>query len=328
MYHTLSFCTLLLPLLAFLRADALYGQMLVHCQFSSPDGHNVLYLEQYYFNKILMAQYNSTLAKMIGYTKKTKEIADFLNRDTKFINHQIWKTEVCKRNSRQVYTSGLLNPVEPYVWLRSVEAVSSKHPGMLVCSVYNFYPKQIRVTWLRNGKKVTSDVTSIEELSNGNWLYQVHYYLEYTPIPGEKITCMVEHASLMEPKLYDWKPTSPSGVSKIAVGIAGMLLGLVFSAAGLIYYKKKSAGRPEPIRPTPGRRARLRYRAAITRTMCLIRVCYKHRQTEKGKYPAAKQRREGFTKTAVLQWVSHCPSGCTVGQPTALLHQLSVHWLP
>uniref|UniRef100_A0A3P8RSI3 Immunoglobulin C1-set domain-containing protein n=1 Tax=Amphiprion percula TaxID=161767 RepID=A0A3P8RSI3_AMPPE len=53
-------------------------------------------------------------------------------------------------------------------------------------------------------EKTTSDVTSTEELSNGNWLCQIHSYLEFTPKPGEKISCRVEHASLMEPKLYDW----------------------------------------------------------------------------------------------------------------------------
>lgn len=99
---------------------------------------------------------------------------------------------------------GFFPQVEPSVRLRSVEAAGSKHPGMLVCSAYDFYPKQIRVTWLRDGKEVTSDVTSTEELPNGNWLYQIHSHLEFTPTPGEKITCMVEHASLMQPKLYDW----------------------------------------------------------------------------------------------------------------------------
>ncbi|KAG7242234.1 hypothetical protein INR49_024280 [Caranx melampygus] len=94
--------------------------------------------------------------------------------------------------------------VKPYVRLRSVETEGGKHPAMLRCSVYNFYPKRIKVTWLRDGKTVTSDMTSTDELSNGNWLYQIHSYLEYTPRPGERITCMVEHASLKEPELHDW----------------------------------------------------------------------------------------------------------------------------
>uniref|UniRef100_A0AAQ5XFU8 Uncharacterized protein n=1 Tax=Amphiprion ocellaris TaxID=80972 RepID=A0AAQ5XFU8_AMPOC len=30
------------------------------------------------------------------------------------------------------------------------------------------------------------------KLSNGNWLCQIHSYLEFTPKPGEKISCRVE----------------------------------------------------------------------------------------------------------------------------------------
>ena len=52
---------------------------------------------------------------------------------------------------------------------------------MLVCGVYNFYPKQIRVRWLRDGQEVTSDVTSTDELADGDWYYQIHSHLEYIP---------------------------------------------------------------------------------------------------------------------------------------------------
>ncbi|XP_063735165.1 rano class II histocompatibility antigen, A beta chain-like isoform X2 [Eleginops maclovinus] len=114
---------------------------------------------------------------------------------------------------------------------------------MLICSVHYFYPKSIRVTWLRNGKEMTSDVSSTEKLSNGDWHYQIHSYLEFTPVPGEKITCMVDHGLLMKPKLCDWDPRTESENNKIAVGTAGLLLGLVFCVAGLIYYKRKTYGR-------------------------------------------------------------------------------------
>uniref|UniRef100_A0A4W6CHG3 Ig-like domain-containing protein n=1 Tax=Lates calcarifer TaxID=8187 RepID=A0A4W6CHG3_LATCA len=225
MPHAHSFFTLLLLFLVFSTDGALYGHGLCRCQFSSYDGHDAVYVEQYYFNKMLGLQYNSTLGKIIGYTKKTKEIADFLNRDARFLNHEIWKTQLCKRNA-PLFNFLLKVPVS----------------SMLICSVYNFYPKQIRVTWLRDGKIVTADVTSTDELPNGNWLYQIHSYLEYTPRHGEKITCMVEHASLMRPKLYDWEPVSDPGMNKIMVGAAGLLLGLVFSVAGLIYFQMKSVG--------------------------------------------------------------------------------------
>ncbi|XP_071325275.1 H-2 class II histocompatibility antigen, E-S beta chain-like isoform X2 [Trachinotus anak] len=242
MSHVHSFFAFLLLFLTFSTDGSLYGQFLARCQFSSFDGHDALYLEQYYFNKVVAMQYNSSLGKVIGYTKKTKEIADGLNGNPSFLKHEIWKTELCRRNYK-LANEGLLNPVKPYVWLRAAEAESSKHPCMLVCSVYNFYPKQINVTWLRDGKMVTSDVASTDELSNGNWLYQIHSHLEYTPRPGEKITCMVEHASLTRPGLYDWEPAPDPGTNKIAVGTAGLLLGLVFSVAGLIHYKVKSTVR-------------------------------------------------------------------------------------
>ncbi|XP_035528896.1 H-2 class II histocompatibility antigen, E-S beta chain-like [Morone saxatilis] len=239
MSRALVFFTLLL---AFSRADALYGHALARCQFSSPDGHDAVYLEQYYFNKRLVGLYNGTLGKIIGYTKETIKMADTFNNNPAFAHLWKPKTERCRRISPLAYNA-LLKSVEPSVWLRSVEAVDSRHPGMLVCSAYDFYPQQIRLTWLRNGQVETSDVMYTDELPNGNWLYQIHSYLEFTPRPGEKITCMVEHASLMEPKLYDWEPTADSGINKIVVGTAGLLLGLVFSVAGLIYYKKKSSER-------------------------------------------------------------------------------------
>nr|XP_046197364.1 DLA class II histocompatibility antigen, DR-1 beta chain-like [Oncorhynchus gorbuscha] len=134
----------------------------------------------------------------------------------------------------------LPSPVEPYIRLRSVEPFSTRHLAMLVCSASTSTPNP-SVTWLRDGQEVTSNVTSTEELVNGDWTYQIHSHLEYTPTPGERIACMVEHFSLTEPKLYDWDPSMPGPEkNKMVIGACGLLLGVVFIAAGLIYYMKKS----------------------------------------------------------------------------------------
>ncbi|XP_041956244.1 rano class II histocompatibility antigen, A beta chain-like isoform X4 [Alosa sapidissima] len=115
---------------------------------------------------------------------------------------------------------------------------------MLVCSAYDFYPKMIHMSWYRNGQKVTSDVLATEELADGDWFYQSHSHLEFTPKTGEKITCVVEHISFNKSREFVWDSSMlESERNKVAIGAAGLVLGLVVCTAGLLYYRKKSQGR-------------------------------------------------------------------------------------
>lgn len=93
---------------------------------------------------------------------------------------------------------------EPSISLQAVETTASSHNTLLVCSAYDFYPTNIRITWYQNGQEVTSGVTLSEVMTNGDWTYQVHSYLEYSSGRHDAVTCMVEHASLKEPKIYEW----------------------------------------------------------------------------------------------------------------------------
>ncbi|XP_041957525.1 H-2 class II histocompatibility antigen, A-S beta chain-like [Alosa sapidissima] len=132
---------------------------------------------------------------------------------------------------------------EPRVKLSLGKPFNDNHPGMLVCSAYDFYPKMIRISWYRDGQKVTSDVWATEELADGDWFYQSHSHLEFTPKPGEKITCEVEHISFKEPREFVWDSSMPkSERNKVAIGAAGLVLGLMVCAAGQLYYRKKSQG--------------------------------------------------------------------------------------
>uniref|UniRef100_A0AAQ5YW59 Ig-like domain-containing protein n=1 Tax=Amphiprion ocellaris TaxID=80972 RepID=A0AAQ5YW59_AMPOC len=120
-------------------------------------------------------------------------------------------------------------PVQPYVVLYSTALPSKRHPAVLVCSVYDVYPKQIKVSWFRDGQEVTSEVTSTDVMQDGDWYYQIHSHLEYTPRSGEKISCVVEHASLEEPLKTYWDPSMPkSDKEKIAIGASALILGLIF----------------------------------------------------------------------------------------------------
>ncbi|KAM9475043.1 H-2 class II histocompatibility antigen, I-E beta chain-like isoform 4-T4 [Clarias gariepinus] len=196
------------------------------------------------FNKIRYIWFNSTVGKFQGYTHHGIYNAEKFNNDTVILEMvQAVVIVICKPNVQNYYPAIIDKSVEPEVEVKSVKQSDGSQPAMLMCSAYSFYPKFIKMTWLRNGREVQGGVTSTEEMADGDWYYQVHSYLEYMPESGEEISCVVEHASFKKPMSYKWDPSPPaSDKSKIAIGASGLVLGIVLSAAGFIYYRKKSSG--------------------------------------------------------------------------------------
>ncbi|MBN3299700.1 HB2D protein, partial [Amia calva] len=214
------------------------------CRYSSKSLDGLEFIDRYIFNKLEYIRYNSTLNQFIGYTEHGVKNAERLNKDPAELAGELSSRDTyCKPNAGLYYNTILDKTAEPYIRLRSEKPFSPKHPAMLVCSVFGFYPKPIKVTWLRNGQTVGSDVTSTEELSDGDWYYQIHSHLEYTPESGETISCKVEHGSFPQPREVKWDPSMPgSDRNKVIIGASGLVLGLVIAAAGGVYYKKKSTG--------------------------------------------------------------------------------------
>ncbi|XP_034020040.1 H-2 class II histocompatibility antigen, E-S beta chain-like [Thalassophryne amazonica] len=226
------------------RADGFLNTRVARCVFNSTESKDIEYIDSYIYNKLELTRFSSKVGKFIGFTEYGLKNAEFWNSGPFLEQELAEKDRYCGHNIPIWYNNALTKSVEPYVRLRSMTPPGGKHPSMLVCSVYDFYPKQIRVSWQRDGHEVTSEVTSTEELADGDWYYQVHSHLEYTPRSGEKISCVVEHASLKEPLIKDWNPSLPeSERNKIAIGASGLILGLILSLAGFIYYKRKANGR-------------------------------------------------------------------------------------
>ncbi|KAM9475044.1 DLA class II histocompatibility antigen, DR-1 beta chain-like [Clarias gariepinus] len=224
--------------------DGYYHERRGRCIYSSRDLSDMVYIDSLIFNKVEYVWFNSTVTKFQGYTQYGIHNAERFNNNTSSLQGERDDVDnFCKRNAQISYITILDKSVEPEVMVKSVKQSDGSHPAMLMCSAYNFYPKLIKMTWLRNGRDVHGGVTSTEEMADGDWYYQVHSHLEYKPESGEEISCVVEHASFKQPMSFKWNPSAhASDKSKIAIGASGLVLGIVLSAAGFIYYKKKSSG--------------------------------------------------------------------------------------
>ncbi|KAG7469597.1 hypothetical protein MATL_G00130590 [Megalops atlanticus] len=242
-FYSSCVCALVLPFLfSGIDGYALYSP--IQCRFISEDLHDLELLYTVIFNKVKVFSYNSTMNTFIGNTEIGVKNAEKWNQQG--IPDQ-WHTQLdryCRPNAQLILENILNKRAEPTIQITSAKSASHRHPAMLVCSAYDFYPRGIKVTWLRDGEEVTSDVTSTEELANGDWFYQIHSHLEYTPRSGETISCKVEHSSFTQAKVVDWDPSMPeSERNKAIIGASALVLGLIISVAGVIYYKKKSTGR-------------------------------------------------------------------------------------
>ncbi|XP_028642353.1 rano class II histocompatibility antigen, A beta chain-like isoform X2 [Grammomys surdaster] len=124
--------------------------------------------------------------------------------------------------------------------LSRMEALN--HHNLLICSVTDFYPAQIKVRWFRNGQEETVGVASTQLIKNGDWTYQVLVMLEMTPQWGEVYTCHVEHPSLQSPVTVEWRAQSESAQIKMLSGIGGCMLGVIFLGLGLFVYHRNQKG--------------------------------------------------------------------------------------
>ncbi|XP_034534667.1 H-2 class II histocompatibility antigen, E-S beta chain-like [Notolabrus celidotus] len=226
-------------------ADGTMEVTVGRCEFNSTDLKDIEFTYSLYYNKLEYARFSSSVGKFVGYTEFGVKNAEFWNNDPSQLNAmRAQKATYCGHNIGIWYKAALTKSAEPHARLHSEDPPVGGHPAMLVCTVYDFYPKLIRVTWLRNGQEVTAGVTSTDEMADGDWYYQVHSHLEYTPQSGEKISCKVEHVSLKAPLIVDWDSSMPeSERNKIAIGASGLILGLILSLAGFIYYKSKTRRR-------------------------------------------------------------------------------------
>ncbi|XP_072455421.1 BOLA class I histocompatibility antigen, alpha chain BL3-7-like [Notamacropus eugenii] len=111
----------------------------------------------------------------------------------------------------------------------------------LRCRAQDFYPKEISLTWLRDGEEQLQDTAFIETRPAGDGTFQKWAAVQMTSGQEGRYTCRVQHEGLSEPLTLQWEPES-SSTWLIVGGIAAALLILIAVLAGVGIWRKKHSG--------------------------------------------------------------------------------------
>ncbi|XP_060616714.2 rano class II histocompatibility antigen, A beta chain-like [Anolis sagrei] len=200
------------------------------------------------YNRQDLYHFDSALGRFVALAPMGQATVDRVNRDPDQL--RAWKANVdsfCRYNYEGTEPFALRRKLPPKMKITPTNSgtFSSSRNTMLICTVDHFFPVKITVRWLRNGKE-EEEVMTTPVMDNGDWTYRILMMLETQPEKGDVYTCQVEHASSASPVSVEWKPQSDAAKSKMWTGIVGLVLGVVFVAAGFSLYVKKGCAVPPP----------------------------------------------------------------------------------
>ncbi|XP_066215945.1 HLA class II histocompatibility antigen, DQ beta 1 chain-like isoform X2 [Saccopteryx leptura] len=216
------------------------------CYFTNGT-ERVRLLDRWIYNGQELVRFDSDVGEHRAVTELGQPDAEYWNRQKEILEQRRAAVDtVCRHNYEIEARTTLQRRVEPTVTISPAKTEALHHHNMLVCSVTDFYPRQIKVRWFRNGQEETAGVVSTPLIQNGDWTYQVLVMLEMTPQRGDVYTCHVEHPSVQSPITVEWRAQSESAQSKMLSGVGGLVLGLIFLGLGLLIRHRKQKGSHGP----------------------------------------------------------------------------------
>uniref|UniRef100_A0A8D2IRL1 Ig-like domain-containing protein n=1 Tax=Varanus komodoensis TaxID=61221 RepID=A0A8D2IRL1_VARKO len=187
-------------------------QQKAECRFSNATGREqVRYLFRHIYDRTEIARFDSARGRFEALTPLGEPDAEYWNSQKEELEYRRASVDrFCRHNyeivgpfahGRRGEWKGRSSPL-PSHQLPTDDPLSPR--TLLLCTAASFYPREIEVRWLKNGRRATEGVFYGEELHNGDWTYQTQVMLEDTPQRGDVYACQVEHASLQTPITMQW----------------------------------------------------------------------------------------------------------------------------
>nr|XP_044632297.1 boLa class II histocompatibility antigen, DQB*0101 beta chain-like [Equus asinus] len=205
-------------------------------------------VNRYIYNREEFVRFDSDVGEYRALNELGRPDAEYWNGQKDFLEQTRAEVDTVCRHNYQLEVPALERRVKPTVTISPSRTEALNHHNLLVCSVTDFYPGQIKVRWFRNDQEETAGVVSTPLIRNGDWTFQILVMLEMTPQRGDVYTCHVEHPSLQSPITVQWQAQSESAQSKMLSGVGGFVLGLIFLGLGLIIHYRSQKG---PRGPSP-----------------------------------------------------------------------------
>uniref|UniRef100_A0A8C0GVJ1 Ig-like domain-containing protein n=1 Tax=Chelonoidis abingdonii TaxID=106734 RepID=A0A8C0GVJ1_CHEAB len=173
--------------------------------------------------------------------------------DAEINDNQGWKhylEETCiswLRNSLEYGKETLQRKVRPTARVSD----RSSHDGLttLSCTISGFYPRDITVTWLKNGESRQQETYSEGILPSGDGTYQTWVTMEIDPKIKAHYSCHVEHESLLEPFSVPWEPNN--SLIPVLAGVISAVV-LIGGIIGVVVWKNKCPGKEPGVGGFPG----------------------------------------------------------------------------
>uniref|UniRef100_A0A8C6DDF4 Ig-like domain-containing protein n=1 Tax=Moschus moschiferus TaxID=68415 RepID=A0A8C6DDF4_MOSMO len=217
-------------------------QFVGQCYFTNGT-ERVRIVKRQIYNREEHVRFDSDVNEFRAVTPLGRSDAEYFNSQKDYLEQSRAEVDtVCRHNYQLELLTSLKRQVEPTVTISLSRTEALNHHNLLVCSVTDFYPGQIKVRWFRNDQEETAGIVSTPLIRNGDWTFQILVMLEVTPQRGDVYTCHVEHPSLQSPIMVEWRAQSESAQSKMLSGVGGFVLGLIFLCLGLIVHHRSQKG--------------------------------------------------------------------------------------